>query len=68
VPTGSVLATLGDGSARTLRLGQRTLEETASYATAPWFAESVRIGKLLVSVGAGRRELELRRAGASAMI
>jgi hypothetical protein len=62
-PAGSVLAMLKDGSARTFTIRDGRFEESAGYAEAPWFAESVELGDILVTIGAGRLHLNVATVG-----
>jgi hypothetical protein len=60
---GSFLATLADGTAKSFQPSEGSLEETAGYARTPWFAESIRLGTVLVTIGEGRAKLDLYRFG-----
>jgi hypothetical protein len=55
----ALLAVLEDRSARILSLHEGRLHETATYSRGPWFADSVRLGRLVVRVGADRLHLNV---------
>lgn len=65
---GTILASLEDGSARLLRVAGSELEETASFAQAPWFVGNARLGELLVRIGKDGRSLDVSRFGESQVI
>jgi hypothetical protein len=64
----TILASLEDGSARLLRVTGDKFAETATYAQAPWFAGSVRMGELLVRIGSDGRSLDVSQFGHSEVI
>jgi hypothetical protein len=64
----TILASLEDGSARLLRVTGDEIAETATYAQAPWFAGSIRMGELLVRIGTDGRSLDVSRFGQSEVI
>jgi hypothetical protein len=65
---GSVLASLNDGSAVLLNIARSEIQQTASFPQAPWFANSLRLGDLLVRIGSNGRSLEISRFAASAVV
>lgn len=67
-PSGSVVATLADGSARMFSVRSGRLDEMAVYAQRPWFAESLRLGSLLIRVASDRRLLTVGMLGESRLV
>jgi len=65
---GTILALLEDGSARLLRVAGSEIEETATFAQAPWFVGSARLGDILVRIGQDKRSLDVSRFGDSQVI
>ncbi|HUI85660.1 MAG TPA: hypothetical protein VLY21_00700 [Nitrososphaerales archaeon] len=63
----SFLALSDDGSAKLMRLATRKgqLEELAKFPRAPWFADAVRLGNTLVTIGEDGSSLEIGRFGPS---
>jgi hypothetical protein len=66
--SGSVLASLYDGSAVLLNIAGSEIQQTASFQQAPWFAGSLRLGDLLVRIGSNGRSLEISRFAASGVV
>jgi hypothetical protein len=65
---GSLIAVTEDGTTPVFRLDQGQPEEIARYRSAPWFVETVRLGDVLVKIGADRLGLDTYRFGPSAVI
>ncbi len=65
---GTVLAILKDGSARFFRFNDKTMDETAHFARAPWFAGSVRLNGLLLQPGQNGNSIDISKFGRTAVI
>jgi hypothetical protein len=63
-----LLALMEDGTAKSIQWTENGLQETATYGQIPWFAESIRLGTLVVMPGKDRTRLELYRYGATNVI
>jgi hypothetical protein len=65
---GTVLAILKDGSARFFRFNDKTMDETAHFARAPWFTGSVRLNGLLLQPGQNGNSIDISKFGRTAVI
>ena len=64
----SVLVMLSDGSARGMRLAGNRLVNRAVYATPPWFADGVAVGRCIVRLSGDRRQLLVSTLGEERLV
>ena len=63
-----MVAILADGSAQMFTIRDGKIHDAAAYSRTPWFGTSVRLGDLLVQIGAERRHLKVARVGQSRLV
>jgi hypothetical protein len=65
---GTILAVLKNGSARLFQISRGDPKEIARFKEVPWFADSTRLGDLLLRIGRDRSSLVISRFGEARLV